>query len=249
MASAFIYQINDMVDIEKDRNHPRKKNRPIASGEVSFRQAILLSIFLLFSASLLSFYISIKAFLIISCYLAIQTLYCFFLKNKEIIELYIIASRIVLRSLSAVLIIDSKPSHWFLITSGFMALFLAIVKRKSELKRKIIKDIKNDKLVLDNYTVEYLEKFELFSVISGFLSYVFWASGPILNGANSSLMLLTCPLLLLGINRYQLISDIRLKSENFKGESPTEILFSDKFIKFIIILWLFTSFLISNADF
>ena len=114
-----------MVDLEKDRNHPRKKYRPIASGNVSFRQAILLSIFLVFSSLFISFYISLKAFLIICCYLIIQVLYCFFLKNKEIIDLYIIAAGFVLRSLSGVLIIDSEPSHWFLITSGFMALFLA----------------------------------------------------------------------------------------------------------------------------
>ena len=130
-----------------------------------------------------------------------------------------------------------------------MALYLAIVKRKSELKRKISKEAIIDKEVLNNYTLEYLEKFEQLSVISGFLCYVFWASGPILNGANSSLMLITSPLLLFGINRYQLISDLRSYSDHFQGESPTEILFTDKYIKYILIIWLVFSFIISNANF
>ncbi len=243
-ASSTIYLINDSVDIDYDKNHPKKRNRPIALGKVKIWEAIFLAILFTLLSIYIASLINFKFLSIIVLYLFAQLFYCFIGKNLVLVDIYLISLGFVLRALGGVFALNSMPSYWFLITSGTMALFLAIQKRKSELSRVALKNNQIRK-VLKKYTINFLEKMELITLSTGFISYLLWASGPIFKGAESSLMLLTCPVLLMGIFRYEFISTIK-KDGVLNGESPTQILFSDTPIQLILISLFIACWAITN---
>ena len=243
IASSFIYVINDIVDLESDRGHPIKKNRPLAAGKISQKDS---KIFLLFLFSFILFsglFIKGGVFLIIWLYILTQIFYSFYGKNKPLLDIYLIGLGFILRFLSGVVTIGTEASPWFLITSGCMALFLAIQKRKGELKSSKDKS-KLVRKVLQSYTSESLNSFESIIVSTGFTSYILWASGPMFNGAQNSNLLITAPLVLIGITRYQYIGDS--KNLDLSTESPTNIAFQDKYLKFIFLIWSITTYLLIN---
>ena len=244
LASSTIYLINDSLDINSDKAHPKKKYRPLASGKIKKWEAILFAIFCIFFSLYIASLINLKFVSIITTYLVAQFFYCFIGKNIVLIDIYLISLGFVLRALGGVFALNASPSQWFLITSGSMALFLAIQKRKSELSRDASK--KNQlRKVLKKYNLNFLEKIEIISLSSGFISYMLWASGPVFNGSESSYMLITCPILLMGIFRYEYICEIK-KDGIVRGESPTQILFTDLPIKIILITLMGACWLITN---
>ena len=249
LASSFIYIINDLIDKNLDKQHPTKKLRPIASGKLKIWQCLIFSFILLTFSILIASFIDIKIFFLIISYICLQLIYCFWAKNKSLLDIYFIASGFIIRACAGVVSLNSNPSPWFLTTAGCFALFLAIQKRKSELIRVMVieKNKFSSRKVLKAYSSEFLDKIEMLSVNSGFLSYMLWSSGPILNGAKSSQMLITCPILLIGIFRYLLICN-KSKKGILVGESPTRILFTDKGIQFVLISWSFVTWLIIHNN-
>ncbi len=244
-ASSFIYVINDLLDIESDKEHPIKKFRPIAFGSIKITEALILSILLLFISIGSALNANNQVLYTIITYIALHLIYCFWGKNKSIADIFFIASGFILRAYAGVVSLNASPSPWFLITAGSLALFLAIQKRKSELIRVSKKNVEVNltRKVLLSYNEKFLDNIEMLSLNSGFISYMLWASGPQLNGANTSNMLITCPILLMGIFRYQLISQ-KSKDGILIGESPTRILFNDKGIQLILFTLIIMSWFI-----
>ena len=146
-----------------------------------------------------------------------------------------------MRAISGALSAKLEISPWFLLSVALLALFLAIEKRKAELRISINKGIVTRE-VLKYYSINLLSKYENIVATSSFVSYSLWAAGPSLNGASTSWMLLTVPLVLIGIFRYQLLSENKIQNnENFiiiKSENPEDILLQDKGIRLILIAWL-----------
>jgi len=244
LASSSIYLLNDILDINSDKLHPKKKNRPIASGLVSIKLAFFTSIFLFLSSLLISFSISKVFSLVILIYFVIQFFYCIKLKQEPILDIFCISSGFLLRTLGGGLSSSLIISPWFLITVGFLALFLSIEKRKSELRLSLNTGIVYRK-VLEKYTIPLLLRLESIASTSALMSYTFWASGPALNGAKTYWMLITVPFVLYGFLRYQLISDPNKNNEKLTLiESPELILIQDKGIKTICIIWLISTLLI-----
>ena len=124
---------------------------------------------------------------------------------------------------------------------GFISTISSNRKRKAELRISISKGIVTRE-VLKYYSINLLSKYENIVATSSFVSYSLWAAGPSLNGASTSWMLLTVPLVLIGIFRYQLLSENKIQNnENFiiiKSENPEDILLQDKGIRLILISWL-----------
>lgn len=248
LLSSCIYLINDILDIEADRLHPKKSKRPIASGKVSKKAASILSFFcFIFSISLANS-ISFKLLLIGLIYFSIQFSYCFIFKNKAILDIFCISAGFLLRAISGAYASSLTISPWFLLSIGLLSLFLAIEKRKAELVSYKKTGIFTRK-VLKDYTLSLLTRFENIVATGCFVSYSLWAAGPTLNGAPTQWMLITVPFVLIGIFRYQLLSDRELNNINYisnekSTESPEEILLNDKGIKSIILSWLATCFAI-----
>ena len=241
LISSSIYLINDSIDKDKDKEHPTKKFRAIASGLVSIKSAFILSLVYFSLSFIIGFNINIFFGFILVLYFLVQILYCFKLKHIPIIEFFCIASGFILRSVAGGVAANIFISSWFLLSVGMLSLFLAVEKRKAE-----IVNLKNSKLntrkVLKSYSLTLINKFEAVLTSSTIMTYSLWAYGPSIGGSKSPLMVITIPLVMLGIFRYQMLSDIKqnriLKKSNINLETPEKLIFTDKPIQIIVLSWL-----------
>ena len=247
LLSSSIYLLNDVVDLKNDRNHPFKKYRSIASGKVSAGQAIIVSLILLIISLLIASFINLFILIVFIAYLIIQYCYCFYLKKKPILDIFCISAGFLLRAISGGIAANLIISPWFLLSIASLALFLAIEKRKAELIISL-KTGKVNRKVLKYYSIELLSRFENVVTTSSFISYSLWASGPALKGAPTQWMLITVPFVLIGIFRYQLISEksnLNLDNLNLLScENPEEVLLKDKPIKIIVSGWIITTIIV-----
>tara|TARA_B100000989_G_scaffold295498_1_gene276737 strand:+ start:32780 stop:33694 length:915 start_codon:yes stop_codon:yes gene_type:complete len=247
--SSSIYIMNDIFDLEQDRLHFRKSKRPIAAGLITVKEAIFLSLILIVISFFFSYLLNPYLFLIISGYFLIQVLYCLYLKKEPILDVFCISSGFLLRAISGGVANNLIISPWFILSVTLLALFIAIEKRKAELRLYKKTGILTRK-VLKRYSLSLLSRYESVVTTGCFFSYSLWASGPLLKGAPTSWMLFSVPLVLLGIFRYQLISDEIFNNRDVKllsisTESPEEILLNDTGIKIIVIMWILIVLLIS----
>ena len=249
LVSSAIYLFNDCLDIESDKKHPVKKLRPIASGHISVTKALCLSVFLFLASLCIAWKIANIVILILCLYAFIQILYCIGLKKEPILDIFCISSGFLLRAIAGLAACGLPSSPWFLLTIGLSALFLAIEKRKAELRLSYETGFIT-RQVLKRYSLPLLLRFEILVSTSSFVTYSLWASGPALKGASSSLMMLTVPFVLLGVFRYQLLSDPeeakrrREKYSEYCSERPEEILLRDRGIQLILLCWLLTTAII-----
>ena len=241
--SSSVYIFNDIIDINSDKKHPIKSKRPIPSGQISIKLASILSIFLLISSVFISYLLNPFIAFTLLTYLIIQIFYCLGLKKQPILDIFCIALGFICRAIAGLLSSNSIASHWFILTIGLLALFLAVEKRKAELRVSLESGV-NTRKVLSRYSLSLLQRLESIISSSSFMAYTLWSSGPSLNGAPTSWMLLSVPFVLVGIFRYQLLSDPsdqerrRLKDPYFSSEMPEEILLRDKGIQLSLLGWL-----------
>ena len=176
-------------------------------------------------------------------------MYCIRLKEEPLFDLICIASGFLLRAIAGGISSNLVISPWFLLSIGLLALFLALEKRKAEIRNRNINQ-KTTRKVLKRYSLELLLRLESLVATSSFVTYSLWAAGPALQGAKTSWMLLTVPLVLIGIFQYQFLSDPdeanRRKENNLAQtpENPEEILLKNKGIRITVISWLITTIFI-----
>jgi decaprenyl-phosphate phosphoribosyltransferase len=247
-ASSSFYLINDIVDVESDRRHPVKCKRPIASGLVSIPTAIAMAIILLGGALTIGWMYNTFLGLILLSYAVLQVAYNLKLKHTALLDIVAIAFGFVLRACSGGAATGITLSPWFLLCTAMLALFLGIEKRKAELRLSKIKGGKT-RAVLHRYSLPLLTRMESTVTTGTLMSYALWSSGPIVQGASTSWMLLTLPFVLYGIFRYQLLSDPQQKSHHNvdlerggRTERPEEILLKDFPILFTVISWIVAIF-------
>lgn len=245
LISSSIYIFNDIIDINSDKKHPIKSKRPIPSGQLSIKLASIFSLILIIFSLSLTYSINHIVAATLMTYLLIQFFYCIGLKKQPIIDIFCIALGFICRALAGLFVSNSEASHWFILTIGLLALFLAVEKRKAELRISLESGVITRK-VLNRYSLPLLQRLESIIASSSFMAYTLWSSGPSLDGAPSSWMLLSVPFVLMGIFRYQLLSDPfdieRRKSLNYyvSSEMPEEILLRDKGIQLSLLGWLIT---------
>ena len=250
-ASSSFYLLNDIVDVESDRLHPVKCNRPIAAGLVNIRVAFGLAVFLLIGTLTIGWMQSYKLGATITAYAILQVAYNLRIKRMVILDIGAIAGGFVLRAYAGAAATEIVLSIWFLLCTAMLALFLAIEKRKAELRLTQINGIK-PRAVLRHYSLELLGRMENVVTASTISSYALWSSGPLLHGASTAWMLLTLPFVLYGIFRYQLISDtqeIANQSDDRidrggRSERPEEVLLKDVPILVTVCSWAAVCFVI-----
>jgi decaprenyl-phosphate phosphoribosyltransferase len=249
LISSAIYLLNDCLDVEADRSHPSKLHRPIAAGLVSIPVALLTALVLAVVSLSVAAWTAPALAGVLLLYGLIQVCYCLQLKRMPLLDLFCIASGFLLRAIAGAAAAPLPASPWFLLTVGLLALFLAIEKRKAELRVAQDRGVITRK-VLERYSLPLLLRLESTVATSAFMSYSLWAAGPALRGAPTSWMLLTVPFVLVGIFRYQLLSDPDEADRRREGaseqssEKPEEILLGDRGIKFTLAGWLGTTTLI-----
>ena len=253
LISSAIYLLNDSLDVEADRQHPRKRHRPIAAGLVSVPMAQTASALLAIISLTLAAAISAPLAGVILAYALIQTGYCLRLKREPLLDLFCISAGFLLRAMAGGVAAGLALSPWFLLTVGLLALFLAVEKRKAELQIALGRGVMT-RQVLERYSLPLLLRLEGLVSTSAFMSYSLWASGPALNGASTSWMLLTVPFVLVGIFRYQLLSDPeeaerrRSLDPDRTSEKPEEILLGDRGIKLTLLGWFITTAVIGALN-
>ena len=223
LASSIIYIFNDICDLKKDKKHPIKKNRPLANNSLKIKDAYLLIILLgLLLLILLKYNLSILEVVIIFFILNIS--YSLYFKNLIIFDLIIVSLSYVIRVLAGSIIINVTLSNWLLICVFSTSLFLISFKRVAEIKISSFKS----RLVLKKYNNEFMMKIVDISAICSILFYSLYT---VLVNPN---LIYTVPLIFAGFFRYYYLY---YTVEVFE-ESPVKIIFSDKPIFALLILWL-----------
>lgn len=229
--SSAVYVLNDLVDVESDRNHPQKKYRPIASGKISIRTAKIFCVFLFVLALPGAFFLNKIFFLLCVLTALINIAYSFRLKHIPLIDIITIGILFLIRVYSgAVLIQVNIFSPWLYIVTFMLALYLGFGKRRAELA-SLQGSENNTRPVLDGYTVPFLD--QLISIISAviIMSYALYTfSGPAIPSNNR--MLLTIPFVVYGIFRYLYLIQVK-----HQGGAPEEVLFSDRWLQGTIFLY------------
>jgi 4-hydroxybenzoate polyprenyltransferase len=231
LLSSAIYIINDLVDIEKDRQHPVKKNRPLASGQLSPRVAVVAAIVIGAVCLPLSFWLEPYFGVIALSYVLMMIAYSFVLKNIVIIDVMTIAAGFVLRVLAGVVLVHvERFSPWLYVCTTLLALFIAVGKRRHELA--LLKDNANaHRAILNEYSMDFID--EMITILSAatLIAYSLYTFSAENLPANHSMML-TIPFVLYGLFRYLYL--IHVKDE---GGAPEEIVIGDKPLIATVGLW------------
>ena len=230
LGAGAVYLINDLRDIEKDRLHPKKKNRPIASGQVSTGLATLAAFVLLALSVGGSFWLAPAFGGIIVFYLVINILYSFYLKHEVILDVIIIAIGYVLRVEAGGIVIDVPVSNYLRLCTFLLALLLALGKRRHELV--LVQDAENHRKILKEYSPELLDHMMGLTTASILVSYALYTQDPDGVGGQNQLIW-TVPFVIYGIFRY-----LYLIHKREMGGDPAEILFQDWRMSLNIVLWL-----------
>ena len=238
LLSSTIYIINDIYDAEADRQHPRKRKRPIASGLLSKRTAgIAAGIFLALTLPA-AYKLSLAFFYLALLYLMVNVVYSMRLKHIPIIDVLVLASLYVIRVSAGVNVIQvERFSPWLYLFTIFLALFIGIGKRRAELGL-LSKNADNARKVLKGYTLPFLDNLVIIVLTCTILTYSLYTfSAP--NLPENHFMMLTIPFVIYGNFRYLYLVQV----EN-RGEAPEEILYTDRPLLLAILLWCISVFVI-----
>jgi decaprenyl-phosphate phosphoribosyltransferase len=249
-ASSSFYLINDIVDIESDRQHPVKCKRAIAAGLISIPAAIAMAVGLLLGAIILGWTVNPGLGTAILLYSLLQVAYNLKLKRTVLLDVITIAMGFVLRAYGGAAATDVHLSPWFLMCTATLALFLGIEKRKAELRLSKQRG-KITRTVLFRYSMPLLLRMEAAVVTSTIMTYALWSFGPQVRGASTPWMMLTLPLVVYGIFRYQFLSDPKeiaaradRQGKGGQTERPEEVLLSDRPILLTVVGWIILAFTI-----
>ena len=236
MITGCAYMINDLVDLEKDKLHPTKSQRPIASGRLNKTTAIKITTIICLVSLSFAFYINSFFGIIVLTYFLLNIGYSIYLKNIVIIDVVTIASGFVLRVLGGAVIISVTSSQWLILCTILLSLFLGFSKRRHELV--LLEDnATGHRKVLEHYSPYFLDQMISVVTASTVICYALYTmSKDTIEKLGTSKLIYTIPFVLYGIFRY-----LYLVHQKEKGGSPTEIVFTDKPMIVNIILWVIAS--------
>lgn len=231
LLSSSVYIINDIFDVESDRQHPTKRKRPIASGRLSIRAAAVAAVLIVAATLVLAGFLS-PGFLIISViYFVANLAYSIWLKHVPLIDVLMIALGFVLRVAAGVSLIQvERFSPWLYVVTTLLALYLGFGKRRAELSL-LEGEALSHRRVLEGYSITLLD--QLITIVSAttIITYSLYTfSAPNLPANHT--MMLTIPFVLYGIFRYLYL--IQIKNE---GGAPEELLLTDRPLQVTIMLF------------
>lgn len=231
LVSSLVYIINDLTDIETDRLHPTKQKRPLASGQLSKKTAVITAVILFILIFPISFILDIYFGIIISSYFLLMLAYSLWLKRIPIIDVMVIAAGFVLRVAAGVVIITTNQfSPWLFVATTFLALFIAIGKRRSEIDTlESVADAHRQ--VLKGYSLDMLDQMLTIILATTMMTYCLYTfASPITPG--NHVMMLTIPFVIYGLLRYLYL----IRMEHIGG-APEEIILTDLPMQLAIGLW------------
>lgn len=233
-AASAIYSINDIVDVEADKKHPKKCKRPIAAGLVSKRQASLLAIILAIAALALPFLLNNWMLsVVIAIYLAMNLCYCIRLKHYAIIDVCIVALGFVMRIVAGGVATDIVLSRWIVMMTFLLTLFLSFAKRRDDvliMNETGMAPRKNT----SRYNLTFIN--QAITITGGVMlvCYIMYTVSPeVIERFNSPNLYMTSFFVILGLLRY-----IQLTVVDERSGEPTRLVLSDRLIQLIIAGWI-----------
>jgi 4-hydroxybenzoate polyprenyltransferase len=233
--SGVVYLMNDIIDRDRDRQHPLKSQRPIASGRVPVSAAAATAATVGALAIAASFALGPRFAAVAIAYIALQTLYSGVLKHIVVIDVLTIAMGFVLRAVAGAVAVDVEISHWLLVCTILLALFMALAKRRHELVL-LADGATSHRQILSEYSPYLLDQMISVVTASTLLAYIFYTISPETEEKFATPWLwLTIPFPLYGILRY-----LYLVHRREGGGSPAELLLSDRPLLMCVALWALT---------
>jgi 4-hydroxybenzoate polyprenyltransferase len=240
LLASSIYVLNDYMDINEDKKHPKKKNRPLASGEITKNMAKMLIILLSVVSLASSFFINKRLFVVLLIYFILNIAYSLKLKHITIIDIFIIATGFVLRLFAGSSVIQTSLSMWIIIMTFLLALFLAIAKRRDDVL--LFAQGKETRKNIDGYNIEFVNATMVFMSGVIVVSYILYTvSEDVIKRLGTNYLYLTSFFVILGIMRYMQITFVEENSG-----SPTKIVLKDKFLQITILFWLLSFYIVVN---
>lgn len=236
LAASAIYCFNDIYDLQADKNHPRKKKRPIASGAVSVPGAVSFAVLLAAAGLALSLTVNLHFAATVLCYLVINVYYT--IKGKHVIigDAFCIAVGFVLRVIGGAYAINVSPTGWIVITTFFLSLFLGFGKRRNEILL-LEKDGAGHRPVLGKYNLSFLDQILVSTGTISIISYALYTlDSDVMHKFGTDKLFYTVPFVAYGVFRY---THLLLRS---KEGDPTEVFTSDRDLILTGLAWLVSFF-------
>ncbi|RKY97187.1 MAG: decaprenyl-phosphate phosphoribosyltransferase, partial [Ignavibacteriae bacterium] len=223
LASSAIYVINDLIDIEADRAHPLKKNRPLPSGLISKSSAIITFIIILIVIGVLLPSFNYNFIICVAAFIVLNILYTFYFKHVVILDVFSIAAGFTLRVLAGAFVINVPISSWLILTTMFISLFLGVMKRHSELTLTPADENSSSRKVLADYSLNFADQMATVAAAGVIICYALYTVAErTVSVFNTESLIYTTPFVVFGIFRY-----MYLEYMSSKGENTTRIIATD----------------------
>ncbi len=235
LAASAVYVFNDFIDIEDDKRHPKKKDRPLASGVISKPQAIIIMSVLFLCGLALMLTISKAPMLVLLAYVIMNIAYSLHLKHVAILDVTIIAIGFVLRLFIGSVATDISLTSWIVVMTFLLALFLALAKRRDDVL--IYLDTgKKIRKVIDGYNLQLVDTAMVIMASVVIIAYITYTTSlEVVMRVNSGYLYLTSLFVITGIMRYLQIAFVIQDSG-----SPTKIVLKDRFLQLTMLGWVST---------
>ncbi len=231
-ASSTVYILNDLKDVDKDRQHPAKRSRPFASGALRMRTGYLMAALLFAMAGIGALLINLPFTLAVALYLALNLSYSYALKNVIFIDMMTVALGFVIRAVAGALAIGVVFSNWLVVCTLFLALFLVLGKRRHELML-LEEGAAGHRAVLAEYTTQLLDYLILIMASSTLVVYVIYTGDQqVIQRFGTDRLYLTVPFVVYGLFRY-----MYLVHKHNGGGDPSRTLLTDGPILAAVLLW------------
>lgn len=259
-ASSAIYVINDIVDVEADRAHPVKKDRPLPSGDISTGAAIVTASFMLVLVLWLMMYFNNEFIFLVVGFIVLNVVYSFWLKNVVLLDIFSIAAGFSIRVLAGAFAIQVPISSWLLLTTMFISLFLGVMKRRSELvlvseysKQNLrTGDVTDDKIsknnqtgtqsrkVLRQYSLNFADQMATIAAAGVIICYALYSVAPrTVSIFQTERLIYTTPFVVFGIFRFMYLEYIGGKAEN-----TTRLIATDLYMILDVIIYILATIVI-----
>ena len=236
-ASSVVYIVNDVIDIESDREHPVKRTRPLPSGKITKKSAIISAIILFAIILIFLPFFNLEFDIYLIVYIILNVFYSFKLKNIVIIDIFSIAAGFMIRIISGAVIINVEISNWLILTTMFISLFLGVMKRRSEL---VLVENKSTRKVLAEYSITFSDQMATIAAAGVIICYALYSvASRTVTVFGTENLIFTTPFVVFGIFRY-----MYLVYMNDQGENTSKILVTDLPMIFNILLYIIFSVLI-----
>ncbi len=240
LASSLIYVINDIIDIEADKAHPTKKNRPLPAGLISKQSALIVAVVLTAVIASLLPQFNKEFIYFVTVFVLLNLLYSFWFKHIVILDVFSIAAGFSIRVLAGAVVISVPISSWLILTTMFISLFLGVMKRHSELILVAENENAPSRKVLSQYSLNFADQMATVAAAGVIICYALYTvSERTVSAFGTENLIYTTPFVVYGIFRFMYLEYI-----SNKGDNTTKIVFSDIQLILTVLIYAITTVLI-----